>query len=205
MSDRESLGRAMSRAITEQVHREIKREMGISELPQGTLTVLFTDVVGSTDLVRDLGDARARGILRRADDVVRTTIRAHDGTEVERRGDSFMVVFTTARRAVECALAVHAALADARMEHPVRVRIGMDTGEVIPEDEGYFGVTVFRASRIADLAGPGEVLASEVTKLLAERFGFEFQDLGDHTLKGLGPGHRLFRLTAPEPAGGPTA
>jgi class 3 adenylate cyclase len=160
---------------------------------------MFTDVEGSSELVRDLGDKRARTILRRHDEIVGQAIRSHEGTEVERAGDSFMAAFTTARRAVACALEIQRTLAADRQEQAdtaVHVRIGMDTGEVLAEEQRYFGSTVFRAARIADLAPAGRILVSEATKVLASQAGFEFDDLGEHELKGLGAGHRLYEVTA---------
>lgn len=169
------------------------------------MTILFTDVEGSTDLVRELGDHGARAILRRHDEVVQTAITKHEGTEVERAGDSFMAAFITARQAVACAMDIQQALAAGRKkeaEAPIQVRIGMDTGEIIAEENRYFGSTVFRAARIADLAPAGRILISEATKVLASQAGFEFEDLGEHELKGLGPGHRLYEVTTgPEGAG----
>jgi class 3 adenylate cyclase len=188
----------LSEAISANVERKIRERVGGPRLPQGTVTVMFTDVEGSSELVRDLGDRRARHILRRHDDIVREAIRKHDGAEVERAGDSFMAAFSTARRAVACALAIQQTLALARQNHPdeaVQVRIGIDTGEVLSEQDRYFGSTVFRAARIADLAPGGRIFVSEATKVLASQVGFGFDDLGDHELKGLGAGHRLFEAT----------
>lgn len=197
MPREDDLGRELSEAITANVHRKLREKLGGPQLPEGTVTILFTDVEGSSDLVRDLGDHRARDILRSHDDVVREAIQTHEGTEVERAGDSFMVAFTTARRAVACALSIQRTLAARRESEPdpsVQVRIGMDTGEVLAEEQRYFGSTVFRAARIADLAPAGRIVVSESTKVLAAQAGFEFDDLGEHELKGLGAGHRLFEV-----------
>ncbi|MGH2556292.1 MAG: adenylate/guanylate cyclase domain-containing protein [Actinomycetota bacterium] len=198
-------GKALSDAISARVHEQLRKTLGGPQLPQGTVTILFTDVEGSTDLVRELGDHGARAILRRHDEVVQTAITKHEGTEVERAGDSFMAAFITARQAVACAMDIQQALAAGRKkeaEAPIQVRIGMDTGEIIAEENRYFGSTVFRAARIADLAPAGRILISEATKVLASQAGFEFEDLGEHELKGLGPGHRLYEVTTgPEGAG----
>jgi class 3 adenylate cyclase len=189
-------------AITANVHRKLREKLGGPQLPEGTVTIMFTDVEGSSELVRDLGDHKAKSILRRHDEIVRQAIKSHGGTEVERAGDSFMAAFSTARRAVACALDIQRALADSPPDHPdptVQVRIGMDTGEVLAEESRYFGSTVFRAARIADLAPAGRIVVSEATKVLGAQAGFEFDDLGEHELKGLGPGHRLFEvMSGPE-------
>lgn len=199
----DEVGRELSEAITANVHRRLREKLGGPQLPEGTVTIMFTDVEGSSELVRDLGDHAARAILRRHDEIVRGAIKSHEGTEVEQAGDSFMAAFTTARRAAACALDIQRTLAadtNERAEPGVKVRIGMDTGEVLPEERRYFGSTVFRAARIADLAPAGRIVVSEATKVLASQAGFEFDDLGEHELKGLGAGHRLYQITS-----GPTS
>jgi len=118
---------------------------------------------------------------------------------VEQAGDSFMAAFSTARRAVACAPDIQRTLAADRQEQgddAVQVRIGMDTGEVLAEEQRYFGSTVFRAARIADLAPAARILVSEATKALASQAGCEFDDLGEHELKGLGSGHQPYEVTA---------
>jgi adenylate cyclase len=183
--------KAVGQAISARVREEILDSLGGGKrLPEGVVTILFTDVEGATGLVRDLGDEDARTLIRDHDETVRQAIELHHGTEVERAGDSFMVAFVSPRHAVACALEIQLALSDPA----VRVRIGMDTGEVITEEKGYFGQTVFRASRIAQVARGGQVLVSEATKVLAEPAGFRFADFGQHELKGLGDGHRLFEV-----------
>src|SRR5437016_2495091 len=120
--------------IKEQVFDSIReRTRGKPRLPEGIVTIVFTDVEGSTELVRDLGDQQAQPILRRHADLVRRVMAEHDGTEVERAGDSFMVAFRSPSKAAAFALAVHDRLAEAG---EVRVRIGLDTGEVMREDKG---------------------------------------------------------------------
>jgi len=181
----------------EQVFEQLApKDTARSQLPEGIVTIVFTDVVGSTDLVHALGDERARAVLRDHDRIVREALEAHDGTEVERVGDSFMAAFRSARKAVEFALDLHERLARERIDPPVRVRIGMDTGEVIAEEKGYFGATVVRASRIAAQAGPGQTLASEATKVLAQAAApATFADAGERPLKGLPGSHPVFDVT----------
>jgi class 3 adenylate cyclase len=199
MPKNDDLDRELTEAITARVHKGLRQTLGGPQLPEGTVTIMFTDVEGSSDLVRELGDEGARAILRSHDDVVREAIQTHEGSEVERAGDSFMASFSTARRAVACALSIQRTLAAKRQNEAdasVQVRIGMDTGEVLAEEQRYFGSTVFRAARIADLAPAGRILVSEATKVLASQAGFEFEDLGEHELKGLGAGHRLYEVTS---------
>ena len=100
-------------------------------LPEGTVTVLFTDVVGSTSMRTGRGDAAAQEIIHAHFDLVRQQIEQHSGQEVKTIGDSFMVAFASARKAVECALAVQRALEEHNHQHPdqqVQVRIGLNTG-----------------------------------------------------------------------------
>ena len=178
---RDDFDKEIGEAIKANVYRKVQQKLGVPQLPEGTVTILFTDAEGSSELVRDLGDHRARTILRRHDDIIRQAIQSHEGTEVEQAGDSFMAAFSTARRAVACALDIQRTLAADRaeqMDAAVQVRIGMDTGEVLAEEQRYFGSTVFRAARIADLASAGRILVSEATKVLASQAGFQFDDLG---------------------------
>jgi class 3 adenylate cyclase len=199
MPKNDDLDRELTEAITARVHKQLRQKLGGPNLPEGTVTIMFTDVEGSSDLVRELGDEGARAILRSHDDVVIEAIKTHEGTEVERAGDSFMAAFSTARRAVACALSIQRTLTARRQHEPdasVQVRIGMDTGEVLAEEQRYFGSTVFRAARITDLAPAGRIMVSEATKVLATQAGFEFEDLGEHELKGLGAGHRLYEVTS---------
>jgi class 3 adenylate cyclase len=194
----DALSRTIQESVQQRVEDSITSRLGRGKKkPDGIVTILFTDVEGSSDLVHALGDKAARAVLRRHDEVVRRVVTQCQGVEVEHPGDSFMVAFLTATRAIECGLSLQPALdADAheRRASPVRIRVGMDTGEVIVEDDGYFGRTVFRASRIADLAAGGQVLVSETTRLIAETAGFAFQDFGERSLKGLGGSHHLFEV-----------
>jgi class 3 adenylate cyclase len=191
------VGKKMSDLITARVNEKLLEKVGgPPPLPDGVVTIVFTDVEGSTELVRDLGDAEARKILRRHDETVRQVLAEHDGLEIERAGDGFMLAFRSPTKAVAFTLALHDRLA---RDGDVRVRIGLDSGEVIREEKGYFGRTVFRAARLSDLAGAGHVLASEATKALADGADQRFDDLGDHELKGLGGNHRVFEVLPPAP------
>ncbi|HEX6702314.1 MAG TPA: response regulator [Gaiellaceae bacterium] len=158
--------------------------------PEGTVTVLFTDIEGSTRLLEELGDARARELFRAHDALVRDSIDRAEGVEVEREGDAFMIAFSSARRAIQCALDIQRTLA--RSDLPLRVRAGLNTGEVIAEEHGYFGRSVFVASRIAGTAAGGEILVSELTRNLVDADGVGFRDRGPHVLKGLKGTYRLY-------------
>ena len=176
----------------EATRRVLRRVHAGRDRPEGTVTVVFTDVENSTPLVERLGDERARELFLEHDRLVREAVERAGGVEVEREGDSFMLAFSSARNAVRCAIEIQCAIA--RSEIPVRVRLGLNTGDVIAEERGYFGRAVFLAARVAGTAGGGEILASEVTRSLAGDDGFEFRDRGSHELKGLRGSHRLFEV-----------
>lgn len=164
----------------------------MSELREGTTTLLFTDVEGSTHLGTRSGDAAARLVLQRLDEIVRAQVAAHDGVEVKSLGDGLMVAFHSARKAVECAAAIQRDLEQARSGDDLpRVRIGLNAGEVIHEEGDLFGSAVSAAARICDSAAGDEVLASEVVKVLAGTVpGVAWEDRGDTALKGFAdPAH----------------
>lgn len=177
------------------------------ELPEGTVTVLFTDVVGSTDLVTRLGDEAGRDVLRACDELVREQIARHRGQEVKHTGDGLMVAFTSARRAVACAIDIQRAVSRRSRREPgraVRVRIGLNTGEVIREEEDLFGATVNAAKRIADHADAGEILASDAVKsVLGAATTVELEDRGEVQLKGFPEPVRLHAVSWAAEAVGP--
>jgi class 3 adenylate cyclase len=147
--------------------------------PEGPLTILFSDVEGSTDLRTQLGDAAAHRILRSHEDVVRSCVAEHDGREIKVLGDGFMLAFASARKAVSCAVAIQQRLED------VVVRIGINTGEVVVEGDDLYGQAVNAAARIAARAKGGEILVSEfVRHLIGSGPEFSFHDRGRLRLKG---------------------
>jgi class 3 adenylate cyclase len=179
------------------VLHELARQAAADARPRGTVTIVFTDIEDSTRVVEQRGDLDARALFRKHDALVRAAVSAHRGCIVEHPGDAFMLAFSSAVSAVQCAVALQRALARAAREWPedaLRVRIGLNTGDVLCEGDGYFGRTVFLAARIAEAARGGEVLVSAVTvALLAGReFALEFQ--GKQLLKGLHGAQALYRL-----------
>ena len=124
-------------------------------LPEGTVTVLFTDVEGSTGLTTSRGDEGARDVLRAHEELVRQQVQEHGGREVKAIGDGFMVAFGSARKAVACAVGIQRALEENNRGQPaadqVRVRMGLNTGEVVREQDDLFGETVNAAARIGNL------------------------------------------------------
>jgi class 3 adenylate cyclase/tetratricopeptide (TPR) repeat protein len=156
--------------------------------PEGPITILFSDVEGSTDLRTERGDAAAHRILRSHEDVVRRCVAAHDGREIKALGDGFMVAFASARKALACATAIQQGLEERNIECPgeeLRVRIGVNTGEVVVEGEDIYGQAVNAAARIASRAKGGEILVSEIVRQLAGSGPeFAFVDRGRCRLKG---------------------
>ena len=155
-------------------------------LPTGTVTFLFTDIEGSTRLLRELGDGYA-AVLAEHRRALRDAWRLHEGVEVDTQGDAFFVAFARASDAVAAAAEAQRALAGG----PVRVRMGLHTGEPLRSDEGYVGFDVHRAARIAAAGHGGQVLLSQATADLA---GADVRNLGLHRLKDLSAPERLFQL-----------
>jgi class 3 adenylate cyclase len=159
-------------------------------------TVLFTDIEGSTSMMRRLGDDKGRAVLREHERIVREALKAHGGTEVKALGDGFMACFSSATRALECAIAMQRAFAEHNesAEEPIRVRVGLNAGEPIAEDQDLFGTAVIVAARIAAKAEGGEILASNVVRELVAGKGFLFSDRGDVVLRGFEDPVRLYDL-----------
>ena len=157
-------------AVASTVGRE-RPDLRSHAAPDGTVTILFTDLEGSTAMIERLGDHRAQVLLRTHNALVREQVAAHGGFEVKAQGDGFMLAFASARRALLCAIAVQRALARYNAGHPeepMRVRIGLHTGEVIHESNDFFGKNVVLAARIANQARGGEILVSALVKELTE-------------------------------------
>jgi len=154
-------------------------------------------VEGSTALTQRLGDARAREVMRNHERITREALRAHGGAEVKAMGDGFMASFSSATRALECALAVQKAFAsysDENPDTPIKVRIGLNAGEPIAEDEDLFGTAVIVAARIAAQAEGEQILASDVVRQLVAGKGFLFSDQGEIPLKGFDQPMRLYEV-----------
>jgi class 3 adenylate cyclase/tetratricopeptide (TPR) repeat protein len=180
-------------------------------LPSGAVTFLFSDIEGSTRLVKALRERYAQ-VLADHRHLVRAAIASHAGHEVDTQGDAFFVAFASAKQAVLCALAVQRALAG--HEWPsglsVRVRMGIHTGQATPVEGVYTGLAVHRAARICAAARGGQVLISQATQTLIEdeeeeELGFALAELGERRLKDLDRPVRLFELTVSEAVPGPPA
>jgi class 3 adenylate cyclase len=151
-------------------------------------TILFTDIVDSTPLARDAGDASWKRTVAMHDDVVRSVLAGFGGREVETAGDSFLVVFDSAEGAIRCGLALVEALAAIHLP----IRVGIHSGEVVRSGDHVRGLAVHTAARILAQSGTGEVLVSGTTRDLAEgASGLTFESRGRHRLKGLEREHEL--------------
>lgn len=156
------------------------------------VTILFTDVEGSTEMTQRLGDAQAREVMREHERITREALAAHGGSEVKTMGDGFMASFGSAARALECAIAIQRAFADS--DTPIVVRIGLNAGEPIAEEEDLFGTSVILAARIAAQAKGGEILASNVVRELVAGRGFLFADRGERPLRGFEDPVRVYEV-----------
>jgi len=155
-------------------------------LPTGTVTFLFTDVEGSTRLLHELGDEYA-DVLADHRRTLREAFERHGGVEVDTQGDAFFVAFPRASDALAAARDGQAALRE-----PIRVRMGLHTGEPLVTDEGYVGIDVHRAARIAAVGHGGQILVSQSTRDLVPGDGLV--DLGEHRLKDLTAPERIYQL-----------
>jgi class 3 adenylate cyclase len=153
-------------------------------------TVLFTDVVGSTERAVDLGDERWRELLRSHDARVRTQLERFQGREVNTTGDGFLATFDGPARAIRCAVAIRDAVEALGLD----VRAGVHTGEVEMRDADISGIAVHLAARVAAAAGAGEVLVSRTVVDLVAGSGLTFTDRGEHALKGVPGEWRLFAV-----------
>ena len=169
---------------------------GVTPAPSGSLTILFTDMEGSTTLTQRLGDAKAREVLRAHERIVREALKSHGGSEVKTMGDGFMASFSSATRALECAIGMQRAFAEHNetAEEPIRVRVGLNSGEPIAEEDDLFGTAVILAARIAAKAGGGDILTSDTVRGLVAGKKFLFSDRGETALRGFEDPVRLFDL-----------
>jgi len=158
------------------------------DLPSGTVTFLFTDIAGSTKLLHELGAAAYAEALGQHRQVLRDAFARHAGVEVDTQGDAFFVAFPTASGAVEAA----GEALDALTSGPIRVRVGIHTGTPHLTSEGYVGVDVHRAARIAAAGHGGQVLISASTASLLGTP--RLRDLGQHRLKDLSVAERIYQL-----------
>src|SRR5438552_244887 len=157
------------------------------ELPSGTVTFLFTDIEGSTRLLQELGDRYADAVAAHRR-MLRDVVGRFQGTEVDTQGDAFFFAFARASDAIAAASAGQEALGSG----PIRVRMGLHTGEPLLTEEGYVGIDVHRAARIAAAGHGGQTPISQSTRDLVG--GDRLRDLGKHRLKDLTAPERIYQV-----------
>ncbi len=182
-----------SDAILDEIEVFLTGSRRTREADRVLATVLFTDVVGSTERAAALGDAAWRDLRAVHDAVVRAELARHRGREIDTAGDGFLASFDGPARAVRCACAIRDGLRRVGLE----VRAGLHTGEVELVGDGVAGIAVHIGARISALAEPGQVLASSTVRDLVAGSGIEFEDRGVHELRGVPGEWRLFAVASP--------
>jgi class 3 adenylate cyclase/ketosteroid isomerase-like protein len=192
------LGKSLTVTL-EELEKTVQRErpdLSTTLAADGTVTIAFTDIVDSTLMIGRLGDQAWLDVLRRHNAVIEDATTAHGGTVVETQGDGSMLAFSSARRAVACAVTIQREIdfAFADDSPPIRVRIGLHTGDALKERDHFFGTTVHYAARVASQALGGEVLVSSLVRDLVAGADVVFLERREVELKGLAGSHRLFAV-----------
>jgi class 3 adenylate cyclase len=187
--------------LLEEIEEFLTGTRHVAQSERALATVLFTDIVGSTERAAALGDQRWRALLERHDELVRREVSAHGGREVKSLGDGFLLTFDGPARAIRCALAIVAAV----RELGVEIRAGVHTGECEVRGDDLGGMAVHIGARVAAKAGPGEVLVSSAVRDLVIGSGIGFADRGVHELKGVPGDWRLLAIAGEETSTTPVA
>ena len=166
---------------------------------EGTVTIVFSDIESSTEMATQLGDTKWFAVLRRHNDIIRKAVKKYGGNEIKSQGDGFMLTFPSARAAIFAMSDVQRDLLKQAKEHPdtpIRVRVGVHTGEAIVDAEGdLFGKHIILAARVANLADGGHILASSITKEIASSRGdIHFGEAREVTLKGIEGDHHVYEV-----------
>jgi class 3 adenylate cyclase len=161
-----------------------------AEFDRVLATVMFTDIVGSTERSSALGDRSWQNLLADHDRRVRGLVARYRGREIKALGDGFLATFDGPARAVRCALAIAQAVRDLGID----VRIGLHTGEIELDGDDVRGIAVHIGSRVGALAGPSEILVSSTVKDLVAGSGLVFEEAGERELKGVSDPWRLYRV-----------
>ena len=177
-------------AILDEVEEFLVGSRRATETERALATILFTDIVASTEKAAELGDRSWRQLLERHDAAVRRQLSLHRGREVKTMGDGFLATFDGPARAIRCARALREEVGRLGL----RVRAGIHTGEVELIGDDVSGMAVNIGARIGALAGPDEVLVSSTVRELVVGSGLEFVERGEHTLKGAPGEWRLFAV-----------
>jgi pimeloyl-ACP methyl ester carboxylesterase/class 3 adenylate cyclase len=182
--------------LVDEVAEFVTGDRPIREPDRALLTILFTDLVGSTERVAELGDRRWRELLEEHNEAVRRVLERYSGREIDRAGDGFLATFDGPARAVQAALAIVSELARLQLD----VRAGVHTGEVEIVGEGIGGIAVHLCARVAALGTAGEVLVTRTVKDLTAGSGIEFQGRGTQALRGVPGDWELFAAKTTEAA-----
>jgi pimeloyl-ACP methyl ester carboxylesterase len=176
--------------VVDEVEEFLTGSRSLAEADRVLATVLFTDIVGSTERAGEVGDRRWRELLDAHNDAVRRELERFHGREVDSAGDGVFAVFDGPARAIRCASGIRDAVRTLGLD----VRAGLHTGEVELAGNQVRGIAVHLGARVAAAAGPGEVLVSSTVKDLVAGSGIEFEDRGEHELKGLPERRRLYAV-----------
>jgi class 3 adenylate cyclase len=181
--------------VIERSVRDDRSDVRPASAPDGTVTILFTDMESSTVLLDRLGDAEFLRLLAWHDRVIRDAAGEHRGFVVKSQGDGFMLAFPSAAFALRAALVMRERVATGYNGLPVRIRAGLHAGEAMKHDDDFYGRTVVIAARISALALGGEILASDLVHALAKGLGtISFGEPRDVSLKGLDGGFRVYAV-----------
>lgn len=164
----------------------------------GMVIILFTDIAGSTTLTQRVGDAAAQTVVRAHNTIVRKALSANGGSETKHTGDGIMASFPLASSAIEAAIAIQRAVAAQGVAHPetaFRVRIGLNAGEPVVEEQDMFGTAVQLARRVCDHGEAGSILVTDVVRQLAAGKRYLFSDNGEATLRGFEDPVRLYEVS----------
>jgi class 3 adenylate cyclase/pimeloyl-ACP methyl ester carboxylesterase len=166
-------------------------------MASGLQTILFTDMESSTSITQQLGDVHAQELVRAHNTIVREALRSHGGSEIKHTGDGIMAAFPSAARAIDCAVAIQRGCDAHAVEHPtapLRMRIGLNAGEPVAEEQDLFGAAVQLAARVCASAGPGQILVSDVVRQLSAGKRFLWSDMGHVALRGFEDPVRLYEV-----------
>ena len=179
----------------EQAYTQLERRVR-----QITASIMFTDLEDSTLMMTRLGDEENQVLLSSHSRIIREKLEEHGGLEVKTTGDGFMIAFYSAKKAVTCAVEIQRELQEFNLQNPdrqLKVRIGLNLGEVIKEDEDYFGSAVVIAARIMDESVGGQILVSDLLRQVADgpsNSEHEYADFGRRTLKGFNDEEQIFEV-----------
>jgi class 3 adenylate cyclase len=184
----------LSPGVTRKLITALADRGGEPALPEGSdtgrvlATVMFSDIVSSTERAAEIGDRQWRDLLDRHDALIRRELAGHGGREIKTTGDGFLALFDGPARAIRCATAIR----DGLRGEGIDVRIGLHAGEVELRGDDVGGIAVNLGARVAATAGPGEVVVSSTVRDLVTGSGIEFTERGDHALKGVPGRWHLF-------------